>query len=259
MQLFCQFNKFCFFVIIISLFSCTSQKKMIYLQGIKQSDSLFKNTYINESYRVQPGDVIFIRISSLNKEINDLFNTTDVISNANINEAALYYRGYLINNDGTIDMPVLGKIEVVNKTLDEIQQLVQQRTLEYFKEVYVTVKYGGFKVTILGEVKRPGVYYFYNNKISILEALGESGDLTEYGNRQNVLLLRSSTNGLSTYRINLLDKGIIEKNYFYVQPNDIIYIEPVKTKAWRMNSANVSIILSSITTLILVINFVLKL
>jgi polysaccharide export outer membrane protein len=156
-------------------------------------------------------------------------------------------------------MPVLGKIEVVNKTLDEIQQLVQQRTLEYFKEVYVTVKYGGFKVTILGEVKRPGVYYFYNNKISILEALGESGDLTEYGNRQNVLLLRSSTNGLSTYRINLLDKGIIEKNYFYVQPNDIIYIEPVKTKAWRMNSANVSIILSSITTLILVINFVLKL
>jgi len=259
MQLFCHKLKFCFFVIsAVFLFSCTSQKKMIYLQHLSETDSLLHNSYGEETYRIQPGDVIFVRISSLNKDINEIFNSSDFVTSSYINEISLYYKGYLVSDEGKIEMPVLGRIEVANRTLNEIQQLIQNKTMEYFKEVYVTVKYGGFKITVLGEVRHPGVFYFYNNKITLLEALGQAGDLNEFGNRENILLLRTNNKGIENKRINLLDKNIIKSPYFYLQPNDVIYVEPIKTKAWKLNSANVSIILSSISTLILVISFVLK-
>lgn len=260
MQMICQKLKICIFVIIsVALFSCTSQKKMIYLQHLTESDSLIQNTYGQDVYKIQRGDIIFVSISSLNKDINALFNASDFITNSYINEISLYYKGYLVDDSGKINMPIIGKVEVANKTLNEIQDMIQVRTLEYFKEVYVTVKYGGFKITILGEVKKPGVFYMYNNKVSLLEVLGEAGDITEYGNRQNILLLRTGTKGIENRRINLLDKDIIKNPYFYIQPNDVIYVEPVKTKAWKMNSANISIILSSISTLVLVVSFVIKL
>lgn len=259
MQLFCQKQYIGIFVIFsVFLFSCTSQKKMIYLQHMTEADSLVQNSYIQDTYKVQPGDVIFVRISSLNKDINEIFNNSDFVSSSYINEISLYYKGYLVSDEGKIEMPVIGKIDVVNKTLGEIQTIIQTKTMEYFKEVYVTVKYGGFKITVLGEVRRPGVFYFYNNKITLLEALGQAGDLNEYGNRENILLLRTGTKGIENRRINLLDKNIIKSPYFYMQPNDVVYVEPIKTKAWKMNSANVSIILSSISTLVLVITFVLK-
>lgn len=259
MQFFCQKRFYCIFVIFsVLLFSCTSQKKMIYLQHMEEADSLIQNSYGQNIYRVQSGDIIFVRISSLNKDINEIFNSSDFVTSSYINEISLYYKGYLVNDEGKIEMPVIGKIEVANKTLNEIQEIIQSKTMEYFKEAYVTVKYGGFKITVLGEVKRPGVFYFFNNKVTLLEALGQAGDLNEFGNRENILLLRTSTKGIENRRINLLEKDIIKSPYFYMQPNDVVYVEPIKTKAWKMNSANVSIILSSISTLILVITFVLK-
>lgn len=259
MQFFCQKQYCCIFVIFsLLLFSCTSQKKLIYLQHLEQADSLIQNFYVQNSYKIQSGDIIFVHISSLNKDINEIFNSSDFVSSSYINEISLYYKGYLVSDEGKIEMPVIGKIEVANKTLEEIQEIIQSKTMEYFKEVYVTVKYGGFKVTVLGEVKKPGVFYFFNNKITLLEALGQAGDLNEFGNREKILLLRTGAKGIESRRLNLLDKNIIKSPYFYIQPNDIIYVEPIKTKAWKMNSANVSIILSSISTLILVISFVLN-
>lgn len=260
MQIFCQGFKLSIFVILLTLFySCTTYRQMTYLQELTKADSLIQNTYGQETYRLQPGDVIFIRISSLNKEINELFNPNDFINTSAVNEAALYYKSYMINDDGNIEMPVIGKVHVANKTLNEIQQVIQLKTLEYFKEAYVTVKYGGFKVTILGEVRKPGVFYFYNSKVTLLEALGQAGDLNEFANREKLLIIRLTSNGLKTSRINLLDKKLLQSPDLFVQPNDIIYAEPLKSKSWKLNSYNVSIILSSISTLVLVISFVLKL
>lgn len=260
MQIICQKTKICLFVIIsIVIFSCTSQKKMIYLQHLNETDSLIQNMYSHDTYKVQRGDIIFVNISSLNKDINTLLNVYNLESSSYINEISLYYKSYLVDDNGEINIPVIGKVKVLDKTLNEVQEIIQIKAHEYFKDVFVTVKYGGFKVTILGEVNKPGVFYMYNNKVNLLEALGEAGDLTDYGNRENILLIRTNTNGIKNYRINLLDKNVIQKPYFYIHPNDVIYVEPVKTKAWKMNSANVSIILSSISTLILVISFVFKL
>ncbi|MCX7862743.1 MAG: polysaccharide export protein [Bacteroidales bacterium] len=232
---------------------------MTYLQHISAEDSLISNVYGQETYKLQSGDIIYIRISSLNKEINDLFNSNENIAVSAINEAAMYFKSYTIDDKGYIEMPVIGKVHVANKTLAEVQEAIQQLTLVYFKEVYVTVKYAGFKVTILGEVRKPGVFYFYNSKATILEALGQAGDLNEFGNRENLLIVRSTNNGLKTIRVNLLDKNLLKSPDLYIQPNDVIYVEPLKSKSWKLNSYNVSIILSSISTLVLVISFVLKL
>ncbi len=259
MQFFCHISKVSLFVILCTvLWSCNSYRKMTYLQHLNEQDSLIQNSFGQETYKIQPGDVLFIRISSLNKEINELFNPNDFLATSAVNEAAMYYKSYMVSDDGFIEMPVIGKVQVANKTLSETQHLLQSITLEYFKEAYVTVKYGGFKVTILGEVRRPGVFYFYNSKVSILEAIGQAGDLNEFGNRQNILILRPTSKGIKTFRINLLDKDVLKNPNYFIQPNDIIYVEALKTKTWKLNSANVSIILSSISTLILVISFVLK-
>jgi len=260
MQIFCHCIKISLFVIIFAFFSsCSSYRKMTYLQHLTEKDSLIHNPYGIETYKIQNGDILFIRVSSLNKDINELFNPNDFISTSSVNEAAMYYKSYLVNDEGNIEMPVIGKVNVENKTLNEIQQLIQNKTLEYFKEVYVTVKYGGFKITILGEVRKPGVFYFYNSKVTLLEAIGQSGDLNEFANRENILILRTTKNGVKTIRVNLIDKNLLKSQNFYVQPNDVIYVEALKSKAWKLNSYNVSIILSSISTLILVISFVLKL
>ncbi len=126
------------------------------------------------------------------------------------------------------------------------------------KDAHVIVKYGGFKFTVLGEVKQPGMFYIYNNRLSLLEAIGRAGDMTDFGNREYILIIRPTQSGSITFRINLLDKNVLQDPNFYLTPNDVVYVEPVKTKNWKLNASNVSIILSSITTMILVINFILK-
>ena len=252
------FHKLLLGIFIAALFgtSCTTQKKMIYLQGAGSTDSTSEYTNQMANYKIHSGDVLSIRIISLNKEITPLFNV-EPENNYNIyNDAALYFRGYTVNELGKIVIPVIGEIDALGLTLEELQVHVQQKVDEMLKDAQVIVKFGGFKFTVLGEVKRPGMFYIYNNRLSLLEAIGEAGDLTDYGNRENILIVRPTQSGSKTFRVNLLDKNILQNPGFYLTPNDVVYVEPVKTKNWKLNASNVSIILSSITTLILVLNFI---
>ncbi|MCX7954391.1 MAG: polysaccharide biosynthesis/export family protein [Bacteroidales bacterium] len=237
--------------------SCTSYKSTAYLQGLSENDSV-TTYYLGNIYKLQKGDIIYIKIISFNRDITQLFNIEDVTSFGQINNAYIYYKGYCIDDNGEINMPIIGNVYILNKTISEVEYILKEKIKNYLTDFYINVKYGGFKITILGEVKNPGINYFYTNKVTIFEALGSAGDLTDYGNRKNILLLRQTTNGLKIFRINLLKKDLFKQPYYYIQPNDILYVEPVKTKNWRLNSYNVSIILSSISTLILVINFILR-
>lgn len=247
--------------LLIILASCTTQKKTIYLQGSGNSDStsFFNNQFA--AYKIHVGDLLYIKILSLNKEINALFNFDYDATNsyAYNNEISMYYKGYTVSDDGNVDIPVLGKVKAKELSLEELQSNIQQLIDTLLKEAKVIVKFGGFKFTVLGEVKRPGLFYYYNNRLTILDAIGEAGDLTDMGNRQNILIVRPTQNGSTTFRINLLDKKILQNPNFYINPNDVVYVEPVKTKNWKLNAPNISILLSSITTTILVINFIFKL
>ena len=226
------------------------------MQGAGTADSTSQFTNQMANYKIHSGDVLSIRIISLNKEITPLFNVEPENNYSNYNDAALYFRGYTVNESGKIVIPVIGEVEALGLTLEELQIFVQKKVDDMLKDAQVIVKFGGFKFTVLGEVKMPGMYYIYNNRLSLLEALGRAGDITDYGNRENILIVRPNQNGTNTFRINILDKNVLQDPNFYLSPNDVVYVEPVKTKNWKLNASNVSIILSSITTMILVLNFI---
>jgi polysaccharide biosynthesis/export protein len=252
------------FLVLIFLFSiiglsCTRQKKMIYLQGAGTNDSTSQFTNQMSQYKIHVGDVLDIKVISLNKDITLLFNIDNETNlNNNNNEASLYFRGYTVSEKGVVTIPMLGEINAVGLSMEELQLTIQKKVDEMLKDAQVIIRFGGFKFTVLGEVKSPGMFYIYNNRLTILEALGRSGDITDYGNRTNILIIRPSETGTTTYRINLLDKNLLQDPNYYLTPNDVVYIEPIKTKNWKLNASNVSIILSSITTAILVINFIFK-
>lgn len=243
--------------ILITGASCTRQKKMLYLQDMQMTDTaaVIYNEKVN--YRIQPGDILYIRVITINDNMDKLFNIeTSANSNYGYNEANMYFQGYQVNDTGYISLPVVGMIQVKNQTIPEAQLFIKKYIDEYIKDAIVIVKLASYKITVLGEVRNPGIYIIFDNGINLFEAIGKAGDLTDYGNRHNVLIVRQTREGTKSFRVSLLDKEILFSDYFYIHPNDVIYVEPVKTKAWKMNAPNISIILSSISTMVVLLNFI---
>ena len=245
-------------VITILLFSsCASRKKTLYLQG-ENTDSTQVYTNADTSYRLQIGDNLYIRVLSLNKEINDVFNVNSTQNSYNLynNESSLYINGYTINDSGNVDLPILGEIKLDGITVNEARKTVQAKLDEYIKDGIADLKLISYRFTVLGEVRHPGVFMNYSEKLNIFEALGRAGDITEYGNRTDVVIVRPTPEGSITYKFDITKPDILTSEYFYIQPNDVVYVEPLKYKAWKLNTLNVTLMLSAISTLILVLNFV---
>ncbi len=248
-------------VVVLSVMSCTRHKKTVYFYNLRdKSDTISYFENISPGYLLKPGDILHIRILSINEDISKLFNAN--VNNTSYSQyysdISAYINGYSVNDSGYIFLPVLGLLKVEGKTVGEAQLLVQQNLDKYLKGATAVVKLLTYKITVLGEVARPGVYTNYNDNITVLRAIGMAGDITLYGNKENILVIRPTKDGTETYRINLNNAELLESSNFYVLPNDIIYVEPVKSKIFRLNSPNISIAISSITTLILVLNFIIK-
>jgi polysaccharide export outer membrane protein len=245
-------------IIFASLFiySCTSYKKSVYLRGIENNGEYKLYDSIN-SYKLKKGDIIFIEINSLNDNLNSTFNVKSSV-NTTYNEAYLYIRSYSINENGLISLPIIGDLKLEGFTLAEAKETIQKSINNYLNDATVIVKFVSFNFSVLGEVNNPGQYSVYKNKMSILDAISIAGNVGTYGNIKNVLLIRNSENKVKTYRINLTDRNLLTSELYYIQPNDVIYVEPVKAKVFRQNAPNISVALTSITTLIVVLNFILK-
>lgn len=213
------------------LASCASSKKVAYFQNavdgvVKQSEGLY-------DAKIMPKDILTITVSTTNPEAATPFNLT--ISNT-LNATGQMYSGsgvlqtYLVDNNGEIEYPVIGKIKVAGLTKNECQELVKSKIKAFLAEdedPIVTVRMSSYRVTIIGEVRSPGVIPVGTEKMSILEALASAGDLTIYGKRDNVMLIREEANGQKTvHRLNLNDANIISSPYYYLQQNDIVYVEP---------------------------------
>ena len=210
-------------------------------------------------YRIQESDILYIRVITINENMNKLFNLESSTNyNYGYNEANMFLQGYLVNDTGYVTLPVVGEVYVKNQTIQEAQLTLKNQIDQYIKDATVIVKLTSFKITILGEVRSPGIYSIYDNGLNLFEALGRAGDLTDYGNRHNVLIVRQTREGTKSFRVSLLDKEILFSDFFYIHPNDVIYVEPVRTKAWKMNAPNISIILSSISTLVVLLNFMIR-
>ena len=240
----------------VSMFtSCVSQKKILYLQNeqMLNDSSSMSIVYENErtfDYKVQPGDNLYIRIVSL----DDKF-TASGSSNSSGN-ASIYLNGYSVGEDGNIDMPFVGDVYVKDMTVDEIQYKVQNIMNEYLKEAIVYVKLGVFNLTILGEVLNPGQYQVYQSDINIFQAIALAGNATDFANKANVKIIHQTPEGSQIVKVNLNDADILSSPDYYLKPNDIIYVEPLKTKQFGFTSVPYGTIISAISLLVTCFTFV---
>jgi len=248
------------FILFISLniFSCSSTKKIKYFQDIPDSGQL-KNippaAYV--APKVQVDDILSITVQTVDPLASQMINagnipisgssslisaTTASASTSGMSIPSLGatqpIAGYLVDKEGYVDVPVLGKIQVVGHTTSELRGIIHDIAAKYYNNPTVIVRYANFKINIMGEVLKPGVYVMPNEKVSVLDALAMAGDLTVFGKRENVLLIRENEDGSQTpYRINLKKSDIMSAPYYYLRQNDVIYVEPRKAKSDATDAA----------------------
>jgi polysaccharide biosynthesis/export protein len=242
--------------------SCTSQKKLAYLNNLPEPKG--EETFVMNipDYKIQPRDIIYITIKAMTPDgsIKDFLaagsGTGTMISQGDVG-GALY--GYNVNPDGYITLETIGQIKVGGLTLEEIRKVIQELAVKVFKNSTVECRLLSFKFTVIGEVKSPGAYINYNNYLTVLEAIGRAGGVGDMGNRNNVLVVRPIDKGTKTYKINLQDKNLITSDAYFLLPNDVVIVEPVRQKIFNMNLPTISFILttftSTITMTLLLINY----
>ena len=216
--------------------SCSSYKKVPYLQDADVANSLQKPLPMYDA-KIMPKDLLTITVNTSDPEAAAPFNLT-VQSSVNVARSTSLtqqptLQQYLVNNDGTIDFPVLGRLEVSGLTKSEAENLIRTKLGAYLKESpIVTVRMTNYKISVLGEVARPGMFTINNEKVNIFEALALAGDLTIWGMRDNVKLIREDAVGQrEIINLNLNQVDIVTSPYYYLQQNDILYVTPNKSKA----------------------------
>ncbi|OBQ55593.1 polysaccharide biosynthesis/export family protein [Tamlana sp. s12] len=248
------FSKFIFILgLAIVLGACASRESVQYFQKIdytKLSDSI-----AHTEPEIQVGDLLNITITATNAEAAIPFNLyeTPIIANS-MNMNAARPLPYLVDTDGNINFPVLGQLHIAGNTTKELNTLLKEQLSSYIQDPVINIRFTNFRVSVLGEVNRPGTFPVTNEHLSIIEAITLAGDLTIYGKRDEVLLIRME-NGTKKYiPLDLTQKTILDSPYFYVKQNDIIYINPNKTKVnASVVGPNTSVILSSLSILLTVI------
>jgi polysaccharide export outer membrane protein len=240
---------FLFFLLLFS--SCGSSKRFTYLQTqYPERDSFYTNKLT--PYILQPSDILYIKVTSaLDKSSQEFFNA-DIASMPTTmttgGGSGLFLMGYSIDSEGSVSLPVMGKIFLAGLTMEDAKAKIQAVAEKFSSDARTEVKLLSFKVTILGEVKAPGLYNVYNNKATLLEALALAGDLTMGGKRKNILILRSYKDGTKTLKVDLTKRDLLSSEKYYVQPNDIIYVEPLRSAAFRARVGDYTIILSILST-----------
>ncbi|MCK9168309.1 MAG: polysaccharide export protein [Bacteroidales bacterium] len=240
-----------FLSLLVMATSCTTKKNLIYMQGFDDGETTIKNTE-QLTYRVQPNDNLYIKVLGMDELATSVFNLTEGQSYMN-SDAAIELSSYTINVDGTIDFPYIGQVEVANKTIPEIKQIVQQKIDPFVQQSSVVVKLVNKQITVLGEVQRPGKYLITSECITLFEALGYAGDLTDYGNRKKVRVVRNGADGKRTYSVDLTSSRLLSDKHFYLLPNDIVYVEP-DSKVFGKKGLSFTVVFTAISSAILIYN-----
>lgn len=247
-----------YLLISCTLSSCYYNRRLVYLQDKDFSGSrpsLVENK--KELYRLQPSDVVSVQIkSSAESEVSGIFNTSSYQNGIFATPGNFYMEGYSVNAEGKITIPVIGDLFVKGLTLEETQKLIQSHANKYLTNSTVLVKLTSFKVTVLGEVKNPGYYYVYNNQATVLEALGMAGDLTNFGNRKNVKLIRQTPQGSEVVLLDLTEGNLLRSEYFFMMPGDVLYVAPIKTRSKRDNLELLTVVFAALTTTVLVMSYI---
>lgn len=231
-------------IITISISSCRTQKDVVYFPNINDVN-ISEVEY--ESPKIQSGDVMAIIVSGFDETLTSPYNLGGSNStNINPQSAELSPTSYLVDSEGYIDFPQLGKINVAGKTRAELSDELEKLISKYIDNPIVNIRILNYRVTMLGEFKSPGIVSSSSDKINILEAIARSGDMSLYAIRDSVLVIRTVNNTRTHKYINLQDADLMNSEYFYLKPNDIIYALPTKSKAFELNTSPISSVLTAV-------------
>jgi polysaccharide export outer membrane protein len=253
---------FCIIFIAILFSSCANTKKIVYFNNVP--DKTFTSGDTEKQIPIRPNDILSIVISSANAEASVPFNLqNNFISRATtVTGSSVESGGYLVNTDGNIELPVLGQVKAAGFTKEQLRENITNLILskKLLIDPIVNIRFLNYEVTVLGEVNHPTVIPVPNEKISLLKAIGLAGDLTIYGKRDNVLLIREENGKKITRHIDLNSSDFFNSPYYYLQPNDVIYVEPNKQKAaMAVRNPNVlPIILSSLSLVFIILDRLLR-
>lgn len=253
-------RNFQYFIVLLFFSSCGAGRSLTYFGNLKESET-YTSTITNRVEPViQPDDLLSITLSSLNPESNVLFNNGllqapggggSAGSGEKLNE------GYLVDKTGSINYPVLGTLKIAGLTKTEAIQLLTTKISQYVKNPIINIRFLNFKVTVVGEVNHPATIDVRTERINIVEALGLAGDMTIYGKRTNVLIIREKNGVRNTARIDLSNKESLNSPYYYLQQNDIVYVEAEKAKGLQASSSNYYLpVIATIASLISVLSFI---
>jgi polysaccharide biosynthesis/export protein len=238
-------------IIMIFTVSCVPTKQLNYFNDLNELEEPGVNPRIQKL--IMPFDRLFIKVLSIDPQTTQLFNTSDEMRFGGSGTDVI---GYLVDEAGNINFPFVGNINVGSLTTAKASEKIQKALGDYISfKISIVVKFVDNQVTVMGEVQRQGVFPFTQDKLNIYEALGLGGGLTRFGDRKNIILIRNEGDKIMHYRLNLSDSKIASKDYYYILPNDVIIVEPLKAISSSYENITYTTILSSITTLIAVLLF----
>lgn len=229
--------------------SCVPQKKMLYLKNAEMAAENISKEYVNDraiDYKLQPGDNLYIHV----------VNTIDERSAASINgdvrgylssDANIYLQTTTIDKEGCVEMPLVGKVEVKNLTVDEAKNKLQTAINTYINGSMLVVKLASFNLTLLGEVSKPGMYKVYQSQINLFEAMSLAGNMTNFAKKSDVKIIRQTDNGSEIVTVDMGQADILSSPYYYLKPNDIVYVEPMRIKQWGFTTFPYSTVFSIVT------------
>jgi len=231
--------------------SCSTSRNTVYFNN--QQDAVLKASNLSSKNLIQPNDILSIAVTSLNPAATEIFNkpNNSYVSTSSVTGANLQSPGYLVSDEGNIQFPVLGTIKITGLTTNEIREKITAELLDkkLLVDPIVIVRQLNFKVSVLGEVGRPSVVNVPSEKISLLEALGLAGDITIYGKKDNVMIIREEDGEKKIKRVNLNTSEIFTSDYYYLKSNDIVYVEANKAKvaSSTRSSTLIPILLSALS------------
>ena len=249
----------CFILVLLValMTSCSAPKNVAYLKNSDYVD-LSQSQYLYDA-RIMPKDILTITVNTVNPEAAAPFNLivhrTLSSTNSTVGNTGGSLQTYLVDNEGGIDFPVLGHLTVGGLTKDECEKLIHDKIMPYLnasENPVVTVRMSSYSISVLGEVNRPGSYQVSREKINVLEALAQAGDLTIHGVRERVKLIREDAKGKKQiYVLNLNDAELLKSPYYYLQQNDIVYVEPNKVKARNSSIGQSTTLWFSVTSILI--------
>jgi polysaccharide biosynthesis/export protein len=222
------------FCLLLNAVACVPHKQLLLLNDVGQevNEAITNQTEM----RIQPEDLLSITVSSYNIDASKPFNgesggiATMAAALQGQNNVAEMLTGYFVDQEGFLDFPSIGRVFVNQKTLTEVKTILLEKLKVFLKDAVVNVRFINLKISVLGEVNRPGVIRLTNKRLTVFEAIGMAGDMTNYSNRANVLLIREKDGKRAITRLNLQSTSIFHSPYYYLQQNDVLIVEPTKSK-----------------------------